>query len=82
MSSTSSSSTSSVGQAKRARVEAAAPSFLMSRGERDQPLPKVEVVKEDVVGEVLEYVVCGGLKRELFVELMEVMGRTDAVREG
>ena len=35
---------------------------------------------------VLEHVVCGGLRGELFVELMEVMGRTgyrkDRKKEG
>ena len=41
----------------------------------------VEVVmseggQEGVVEAVLRYVVCGGLKGELFVELMEMMGRT------
>ena len=38
---------------------------------------KVKEVEEGLlVTVVLEHVLCGGLKDELFVELMEVMGRT------
>ena len=54
--------------------------------EREEELPEVEVdVADDgdggdVVGSVLGYVVCGGMRGELFVELMEIMGRT-GVRE-
>ena len=79
------------GQVKRARIKAT-PAYLQERVEKNRPLPKVEVaagggeVEVDrsvremdrglLVKVVLEHVVCGGLRWELFVELMEVMGRT------
>ena len=87
-SSSSSSSSSSI----TARIKAT-PTYLMSRVEKGESLPTVEVprvagivdgdrpVKEVdggfLVGVVFEHVVCGGLKGELFVELMEeVLGKT------
>ena len=43
-------------------------------GEGDREVREVE--EGLLVGVVFEHVVCGGLRDELFVELMEVMGRT------
>ena len=83
------SSSSSSSTAKRASINAT-PIYLMDRVEKGEPLPTVEVgggggesdrsVREMdeglLVEVVVEHVVCGVLKDELFVELMEVMGRT------
>lgn len=84
-----SSATASAGQVKRARLPDTTLACLEGRVAKGNPMPTVEVVgtdldgnvsvrevdRDELVKKVLWHVV-GGLKGELFIELMEIMGRT------
>lgn len=78
--------TTTTGTSKRARVDPSflppplLPSYLNNRVVEGGELPKVVVggkeEEKGLVEWVVEYVVCGGLQGELFVELMKLMGKT------
>ena len=67
---------------KKHKTVAAAPACLKGRVGRGEELPEVELVRrgnddieddEHIRGEVLEYVVGGGMLKEIYYELMNMM---------
>lgn len=63
------------------------PSYLRGRVDKGEALPEVEVAVAGPGGGggergVVWYVMCGDLKEELFIELMELMGRAGGAGGG